>query len=100
MSKETSAKVELLDWATAQFWAEYCVSLGGEEFGVAVSFYDGYCFDVTVTDSTGADIDGEEFATMLGYRDAADLCVDLTDGMFSAPRARFTLQAGTVEVAR
>ena len=98
--KITTASVKVLDWASARFWAECFIVLGDSSFEVVVAYDEHEGFDLTVTDWFGDEVDGDKFAAMLGYRDADNLCVDLTDGMFSVPDTQFDFQVAKMEVAQ
>jgi hypothetical protein len=98
--RTATAQVEVLDWATSRFWAEYAIDFNGDEFSVAVGYDEGEGFELTVTGSDERQIDGNEFAVLLGYRDKWAMCEDLTDGMFGVPDMLFSLQVGEAEVAQ
>ncbi len=98
--RTATAQVEVLDWATSRFWVEYSIQVGESTFEVSVGYCEGEGFELTVTGSDEQEIDGDEFAVMLGFRDKWDLCVDLTDGMFAVPDMQFSLQVEELEVAQ
>lgn len=93
-----SARVEVTDWATAEFWVEFFVKTDDESYEVAVQYSEYSGWDAEITDSVGNEYSGAEFAHLLGYDDDDLLFSEMCEGMFSVPEKQFALTVGGKKV--